>query len=118
MPTGLYCMHMEPQQQPQPAYEIVTVYEAMENMDKLEGHGIYKTIAYTLDEELARKIAHGDGVIPGKTARRTGILLSDGSCFLLALSVPIRIETDAEGAMRSLALSKLTPEERHALGLE
>lgn len=106
---------MEPQQ---PTYEIVTVYEAMENMDKLEGHGIYKTIAYTLDEELARKIAHGDGTIPGKTARRTGILLADGTCFLLALSVPIRIETDVEGAMRALALSKLTPEERHTLGLE
>jgi hypothetical protein len=107
--------YMEPQQ---PTYQIVTVYEALENMDKLEGHGIYKTVAYTLDEELARKIAHGDGVIPGKTARRTGIILDDGLCFLLALSVPIRIETDVEGAMRSVALAKLTPEERHALGLE
>lgn len=106
---------MDPQQ---PTYEIVTVYEAMENMDKLEGHGIYKTIAYALDEELARNIAHGNGIVPGKTARRTGILLGDGTCFLLSLSIPIKIETDMEGAMRSLALSKLTPEERHSLGLE
>jgi hypothetical protein len=102
----------------QPNYEIVTVYEAMENMDKLEGHGMYKTIAYSLDEELARKIAHGDGMVPGRTVRHAGILLSDGSCFLLALSIPLRLETDLDGAMRSIALSKLTPEEKHSLGLE
>jgi hypothetical protein len=101
-----------------PSYQIVFVYEVQENMDKLEGHGAYQTIAFAGDETLARQMAHLDPKHPGKVIKKTAIALPDGRYYLLVDSSPIRIETSMEEAEKAVAMAKLTPQERQLLGLQ
>jgi hypothetical protein len=101
-----------------PSYQIVYVYEVQENLDKLEGHGAYQTVGYVGDETLARQMAHLDPKHPGKVIKRTAISVPDGRYYLLMDSSPIRIDTSIEEAQKATALAKLTPEERAMLGLQ
>lgn len=111
-----YCFMDE--QNTSPSYQIVYVYEVQENLDKLEGHGAYQTVGYVADEQLAREMSHLNPKTPGKIIKRIAIALSDGTYYLLADSMPIRIETTMEEAEKANALAKLTPEERQLLGLK
>jgi len=100
------------------SFKIVYVYEIQENLDKLEGHGAFQTIGYVGDETLARKMIHLNPTIPGRVVKRTALCVPDGRYFLLMDSNPIRIDSSMEDAERAVALAKLTPQERHLLGLE
>jgi hypothetical protein len=100
------------------SYQIVFVYEVQENMDKLEGHGAYQTIAFVTDETLARQMARANPRNPGKVLKKTAIFVSDGCYYLLADPSPIHIETSAEDAEKAMAMAKLTPQERQLLGLQ
>jgi len=105
-------------EQQQQFYQIVYVYEVMENMDKLEGHGAYETLAFVTDENIARTVAHSNPKTPGKIIKRPAIYLADGSYYLLVDTNPVKIQATMDEALRVAALSKLTPQERQALGLE
>ena len=100
------------------SFKIVYVYEIQENLDRLEGHGAFQTIGYVGDENLARKMIHVNPTIPGRVIKRTALCVPDGRYFLLVDSTPIRIDASMEDAERAAALAKLTPQERHLLGLE
>ena len=100
------------------SFKIVYVYEIQENLDKLEGHGAFQTIGYVGDEDLARKMIHVNPTVPGRVIKRTALCVPDGRYFLLMDSNPIRIDSSMEDAERAVALSKLTPQERHLLGLD
>ena len=106
------------EQNTNPLYQIIYIYEVQENLDKLEGHGAYQTVGYVVDEQLARQMAHLSPKTPGKIVKRIGIALSDGAYYLLADSSPIRVETTMEDAEKANALAKLTPEEKQLLGLK
>jgi hypothetical protein len=105
------------QGQAQYQYQIVHVYEIMENVDKLEGHGAYETVAYVSAEHLAKDVSHSDVRNPRKVIKRPAILLPDGNVFLLVCSSPVDIQTTMEDTVRTIALSKLTPEEKASLGV-
>lgn len=98
-------------------YQIVHVYEIMENVDKLEGHGAYETVAFVSEESIARNLSHSDTKNPRKVIKRAAILLPDGNVFLLFDSNPVVIQTNEEDTIRAIALSKLTPEEKRSLGV-
>ena len=98
-------------------YQIIFVYEILENVDKLEGHGAYETVAYVSDEQIARELTHTDAKNPRKIIKRSAILLADGNVFLLFDSSPVSVQTSVEETVRTIALSKLTPEEKQSLGI-
>jgi hypothetical protein len=102
----------------EPTYQIVYVFEIQENLDRLEGHGAYQTVAYVADEQLAREIAHADPKNPGKIIKRPAIFLNDGQYYLLLDTAPVRIDSTLEEAEKAAALAKLTPKEKHMLGLQ
>ncbi len=108
---------MEPQNKKN-SYEIVSVCEIQENLDKLEGHGAYQTLVFADDEKLARDIAHMHSRNTGRIIKRPAILLPDGQCYLLAESVPIYLQSSVEEAQKNIALAKLTPEEKDMLGIK
>jgi hypothetical protein len=109
---------MKLKQNSEGSYKIVYVYEIQENLDKLEGHGAFETVGYVGDESLARKMIHVNPTVPGRMIKRTAICVPDGRYYLLVDSNPIRIDTSLDDAEKAVALAKLTPEERHLLGLE
>ena len=93
------------------------MYDIMENLDRLEGHGAYETVAYVSDEKLAKSISHSDARNPRKIIKRAAIELPDGNVFLLQDSHPVGIQTTMEESIRTIALSKLNPEEKQSLGV-
>jgi hypothetical protein len=98
------------------SYQVVTIYEVVENVGK--GVESSEVLARTIDEQVAKEILHADVGGNGKVVRRPAIILPDGSCFLLLSTVPVRIETSTEEAIKAIALNKLSPEERKTLGFQ
>ena len=99
-------------------YEIVSICEIQENLDKLEGHGAYQTLVFAEDEQLARDISHFHSRNTGRIIKRPAIILPDGQCYLLAESIPIHLQSSIEEAQKNIALAKLTPEEKEMLGIK
>ena len=108
---------MNEQQNDEVQYQILYVYEVLENTDKLEGHGSYKTIAYVDSEALAHEMAHINPRTPGKVIKKPAILLPDGHYYLLQDTSSVRVDSSMEEAEKANALAKLSPKEREILGL-
>lgn len=107
---------MEPtQSQTERTYQLITVFEIVPNTSRVDGLGNTKVLARTIDEQIAKDILHTMGNA-GKILHRPGILLADGACFLLFTATPIQVETNIDDAVRSIALAKLSPEEKKSLG--
>jgi hypothetical protein len=100
------------------SYQVITIYEVVENNARVNGQSNAEVLARTIDEQVAKEILHADINGNGKVVRRPAIILPDGACFLLLSTVPVRVETSTEEAIKAIALNKLSPEERKTLGFQ
>jgi|GEM_PF-4253295 len=106
---------MDQQNKAERTYQLITVFEVVARPDRVDGQGNTQVLVCTLDEQIAKDVVRSTENNT-KIIRRPGILLSDGMCFLLFSAAPIHFETSAEDAVRSIALGKLSPEEKKSLG--
>ena len=98
-------------------HDVVTGYQVIGEMETAGGRGVV-TLGYCTDQAVAGALASGRGY-QGEPARIDEVpaIVVEGKCYVLRDEAPVDLHETYTAALRAVALSKLTVEEREALGV-